>query len=244
MQREKFERFVELVRKIVCPICLDVLILSSPVQGPCEHAYCANCIYRYLKEKALALLSQVVQCAIKPSAFQFCKRFPEFKKIKFGKQKVRCALCRSSIELENLKSLVETCKGKENEPHDENAGAAQYVLPTPTTQPLSRLEEKMVMHLMERKLPTMPTQSSKHCLVHIKTGGRVSHFYFSNTVHPQPVPFPVSYMVLPKFPQSQRVSQVLQLVCCQRRPSTHGGSMLIQHLSIVTSGYRRTLERS
>ena len=169
-----FERFVEPSRDIVCPVCLD--ILSSPVQGPCEHAYCANCVTRHLREKPATLQSKCPVCnqAINFSTLQ---KIPRILQNLIREAKVKCRTCGTAVEFDGLKSHESLCKGKENEPLDRNEDGTERILATPATQPLSVIEEKVVTHLMKRKLADTSIQTSKHRLLHLKTGGTVSHFY-------------------------------------------------------------------
>lgn len=94
-------------------------LVVTRVQGPCEHAYSAKCINRYLKEKPVP---PQCKCPVRNKDINFAtlQKIPRVLQNLICEAKVRCGSCGTAIELKRLKSYEMVCKGKENEPLDGN----------------------------------------------------------------------------------------------------------------------------
>ncbi|EDW77527.1 uncharacterized protein Dwil_GK24545 [Drosophila willistoni] len=92
--------------ELICPICTD--ILESPVQSPlCEHAYCRECIGKWIKEKN--------NCPVDRSDLFHSQLVPASRLMRnmLGRLKIKCCYfengCAEVLELEDFRSHLASC---------------------------------------------------------------------------------------------------------------------------------------
>ena len=165
-ERIDTQRFISLLDHLLCPICKDVMY--QPVQGPCEHSYCYNCLENYF----VNVNSVSAPCPV-------CKTILNVEDIHTPHRlllnllktaTVRCRMCKREIPAENLDNHERDCCHYTTMESEEVTDVFS-VLKRPLDHPLDEVES----HLATRLIKRMKANSSSNHLT-LKTGGTVSSY--------------------------------------------------------------------
>lgn len=160
------ERFSNVSEELICPICREVL--DRPLQGVCDHFYCCTCIENWLSYARDGAGCPVCKSKVK---IEELRKPPRLLLNLLSTSCVECTVCKSLVTLEQLAQHETTCTSYATERCNT---LVTEILKTPSTTPLSKIEETLTTHLMKRKLATSDSPN-----VLLRTGGTVSIFLVS-----------------------------------------------------------------
>lgn len=163
----ELSRFHSPPEDLRCPICKEVL--SRPVQSNCQHLFCFECLQEWLYHAGnQANCPSCLQTLVSTDFSQV----PRVIMNVLTSLLVSCRSCKNLIQLEQLAHHEQQCQIYE--PNIQSKTLAE-VLKSPNDAPLSVEEERVITHLVKRKLGG----SSKPHVV-LKTGGTVSVSIINN----------------------------------------------------------------
>ena len=100
------ERFVDVSQELLCCICTGVL--EDPVESPCRHVFCSECISTWLNTRA-----SCPTCRKKMVASELKPALPLVKNI-IAKLQIRCDFvelgCKEIVDLELFKTHCNSCQ--------------------------------------------------------------------------------------------------------------------------------------
>lgn len=156
-----FDRFVLPPQELICPICKEVLY--KPIQCPCEHHFCCDCIAEWLFNTGNS--SSCPLCKTPVTATNLSK-VPRLVLNLLSSLLVSCSSCKTNVRLDCIDEHEKNCKKYVAQPCTT---MVSEVLETPCSAPLSSSEEILATHLIKRKINT-----SSQSQIILKTGGTVS----------------------------------------------------------------------